>query len=143
MQKGQMYRMKTEELTLHIMHGYDSLESPDGQRCFGCYISEDHEAYVADNIPTDQLFHTIAHEYFHYLQDIEGDNFDEEEANAFGYSIFTPCYQQGIIDTINAFENTSSFISYPNGETKEYVISVDEWEELKNKLLENRGVGMK
>jgi hypothetical protein len=83
------------ELIIHIMHGYDSLKAPDGTDCFGCYINGEYEIYVADNIPTDQLFHTIAHEYMHYLQDVEGRKFDEEEANAFGFSVFTPCYQQG------------------------------------------------
>jgi hypothetical protein len=86
------------ELIIHVMHGYDSLQAPTGEDCFGCYISDDYEAYIADNIPTDQLFHTIAHEYMHYLQDIEGREFDEKEANDFGWSVFTPCYQQGIKD---------------------------------------------
>jgi hypothetical protein len=100
------------ELIIHIMHGYDSLKAPDGTDCFGCYINGEYEIYVADNIPTDQLFHTIAHEYMHYLQDVEGRKFDEEEANAFGFSVFTPCYQQGKKDisekAIKKFEQEKS-----------------------------------
>lgn len=100
------------ELIIHIMHGYDSLKAPDGTDCFGCYINGEYEIYVADNIPTDQLFHTIAHEYMHYLQDVEGREFDEEEANAFGFSVFTPCYQQGKKDisekAIKKFEQEKS-----------------------------------
>ena len=84
-----------EELIIHIMHGYDSLKAPNGEDCFGCYINRQYEIYVADNIPTDQLFHTIAHEYMHYLQDIEGKEFDEKEADEFAWSVFTPCYLQG------------------------------------------------
>ena len=84
-----------DELIVHIMHGYDSLKAPDGTDCFGCYIKEEYEIYVADAIPSDQLFHTIAHEYMHYLQDIEGRELDEEEANAYGFSVFTPCYREG------------------------------------------------
>ena len=84
-----------DELIIHVMHGYDTLKAPTGEDCFGCYINGEYEIYVADNIPTDQLFHTIAHEYMHYLQDIDGKEFDEEEADAFGWSVFTPCYQQG------------------------------------------------
>lgn len=87
-----------DELIIHVMHGYDSLQAPTGEDCFGCYIHGDYEIYIADNIPTDQLFHTIAHEYMHYLQDIDGKDFDEEEANRFAFSVFTPCYQQGIKD---------------------------------------------
>ena len=84
-----------EELIIHVMHGYDSLKAPNGEDCFGCYINRQYEIYVADNIPTDQLFHTIAHEYMHYLQDIEGKEFDEKEADEFAWSVFTPCYLQG------------------------------------------------
>ena len=83
------------ELIIHVMHGYDSLEAPTGEECFGCYLHGDYEIYVADNIPTDQLFHTIAHEYMHYLREIEGLEFDEEQADSFAWSVFTPCYQQG------------------------------------------------
>jgi glutathionylspermidine synthase len=48
----------------------------------------------------------------HYLQDVEGRKFDEEEANAFGFSVFTPCYQQGKKDisekAIKKFEQEKS-----------------------------------
>ena len=98
-----------DELIIHVMHGYDTLESPDGESCFGCYLHGKHEIYIADNIPTDQLFHTIAHEYMHYLQDIEGREFNEEEADNFAWSVFTPCYQQGkkdlAKDVIEMFES--------------------------------------
>lgn len=83
------------ELIIHVMHGYDTLQAPTGETCFGCYFRGEYEAYVCDDIPADQMFHTMAHEYMHYLQDIEGRDANEEEANAFGFSVFTPCYQQG------------------------------------------------
>ena len=76
-----------DELLIHVMHGYDSLESPTGEKCFGCYMNGKHEIYVVDDIPKEQFFQTIAHEYMHYLQDIEGKDFDEEEADAFAGDI--------------------------------------------------------
>ena len=91
-----------DELIIHVMHGYDTLLSPNGVDCFGCYIHGDYEIYVAENIPTDQLFHTIAHEYMHYLQDIEGREFDEKEANDFAWSVFTPYYRQGKTDLMES-----------------------------------------
>ena len=91
-----------DELIIHVMHGYDTLQAPNGEDCFGCYISGENEIYVADNIPKDQFFHTIAHEYMHYLQDIEGKEFNEEEADAFAFSVFTPCYQQGKKDLVES-----------------------------------------
>lgn len=133
--------MKNEdELVIHIIHGYDTVVTPEGQSCYGCYLNGEYEAYIPDDMPSDQFVHTIIHEYAHYLQDIEGREFSEEEANAYGYSVFTPCYQQGITDTIDAIEDAFSFTTYPNGETKDFVISADEWESLKSKLIKNHDI---
>lgn len=76
------------ELIIHVMHGYDSIETPEGEKCFGCYINGQHEIWIADDIPEGQFFHTLAHEYKHYLQDIENREFNEEEANEYADSIF-------------------------------------------------------
>lgn len=72
-----------DEFTIHIMHGYDSVESPDGQSGFGCYMKGEYEAYIVDTMPFDQFLQTIAHEYAHYLQDLKGGEFDEWEAEHF------------------------------------------------------------
>ena len=72
-----------DELTIHVMHGYDTIESPTGEKCFGCYVQSQNEIYIADGIPINQFFFTLAHEYMHFLQDAEGREFDEEEADAF------------------------------------------------------------
>ena len=101
----------SNELIIHVMHGYDSLQAPNGEKCFGCYIKGEYEIYIADNIPTDQLFHTIAHEYMHYLQDIEGREPNEKEADDFGFSLFTPCYQQGIKDSIDVVKKYYDLVS--------------------------------
>lgn len=76
-----------DELLIHVIHGYDSLESPTDEMCFGCYVKGKNEIYVADDMPKEQFFQTIAHEYMHYLQDIEGKDFNEEEADAFAGDI--------------------------------------------------------
>lgn len=76
------------ELIIHIMHGYDSLEAPDGTKCFGVYLKGENEIYVASDIPDNQLFHTIAHEYCHYLQELENREFDEEEADTYANMLF-------------------------------------------------------
>ena len=82
---------RKNELLIHVMHGYDSLQAPNGEVCFGCYVSKKHEIYIADDIPADKFFYTLAHEYMHYLQDIEGKEFDEEEADSFAQNLFFPC----------------------------------------------------
>lgn len=76
------------ELIIHIMHGYDSLEAPDGTKCFGVYLKGENEIYAASDIPDNQLFHTIAHEYCHYLQELENREFDEEEADTYANMLF-------------------------------------------------------
>lgn len=76
------------ELIIHIMHGYDSLETPDGTKCFGVYLKGKNEIYVASDIPDNQLFHTIAHEYCHYLQELRNREFDEEEADTYANMLF-------------------------------------------------------
>lgn len=135
---------KKDELIIHVMHGYDSLEAPTGVECFGCYIVGDYEIYVADNIPTDQLFHTIAHEYMHYLQDIEGRKQNEDEANAFGFSVFTPCYHEGLDKAIEAIksyydeckENCNSDFEYDV--LSDLVCRIEQLKEQKNDNRRNR-----
>ena len=83
------------EFIIHIMNDFDTIQAPTGETCFGCYLHGEYEAYVAGNMSTGQLFHTIAHEYMHYLQDIENKPFDEKEADDLGFSVFTPAYQEG------------------------------------------------
>lgn len=76
-----------DELTIHVMHGYDTIESPTGEKCFGCYVQGQNEIYIADGIPREQFFFTLAHEYMHFLQDAEGREFDEKEADVFANSV--------------------------------------------------------
>lgn len=76
-----------DELTIHVMHGYDTIESPTGEKCFGCYVKGQNEIYIADGIPNDQFFFTLAHEYAHFLQEINGREFDENEADIFANTI--------------------------------------------------------
>lgn len=85
---NKQFEQRKDELIIHIMHGYDTIQAPNGDVCFGCYDPKTKEIYVADDIPKEALFHTIAHEYKHYLQDIEGKEFSEEEAEEYADSIF-------------------------------------------------------
>jgi len=50
-------------------------------------VQGQNEIYIADGIPRDQFFFTLAHEYMHFLQDAEGREFDEEEADVFANSV--------------------------------------------------------
>ncbi len=69
------------------MIGYDTLQAEDGTVCFGCYDTDKKEIYVAGDIPVEALFHTIAHEYKHFLQDVNGEEYDEKQADEFADAI--------------------------------------------------------
>lgn len=40
-----------EKVYLHIAEGFDCIESPDGQKGFGCYIPSEKSIYLAEEIP--------------------------------------------------------------------------------------------
>ena len=74
-----------EECEINVLDGYDTVEAPDGTRGFGVYAPEEKTIYVAADIPQADwtVPHTIAHEYAHFLQDVRGKEYDEEEADVF------------------------------------------------------------
>lgn len=117
-----------DELTIHVMHGYDTIESPTGEKCFGCYVQGQNEIYIADGISMDQFFFTLAHEFAHFLQDADGREFDEEEADAFAMSV-TKAEDAQIVETITEYLMNN----------KDYVVAMfmdDDKEMLQDEILE-------
>ncbi len=68
-----------------VLYEYDSIEAPDGRMGFGVYVPEEKMIYVAGDIPDAEhtVPQTIAHEYAHFLQDMNGKPYDEEAADLF------------------------------------------------------------
>lgn len=87
----------TEKVYLHIVEGFDCIESPDGQKGFGCYIPENKEIYLAEDIPDKEetVIETLAHEYKHFMQHCEGREFDEEEAEQFAIQVMADFRKRG------------------------------------------------
>ena len=71
-----------KECEIVILEGYDCIEGPDGNKGFGVYDPEDRTIYVAEDIPEAErtIPHTIAHEYCHFLQDVNKKRYDECKA---------------------------------------------------------------
>lgn len=81
---------REENVTVHIMEDYDTIQSPDGGVGFGVFVPATMEIYLAGDIPEKEegLIKTLSHEYKHFLQHCEGKPFDEEEAEAFAEEIY-------------------------------------------------------
>lgn len=81
---------REENVTVHIMEDYDTIQSPDGGVGFGVFVQATMEIYLAGDIPEKEegLIKTLSHEYKHFLQHCEGKPFDEEEAEAFAEEIY-------------------------------------------------------
>lgn len=81
-----------EEVKLSILHNYDCVDSEYGSG-FAVYIPELKTIMLPTEIPdevedfTDFIIHNLAHEYKHFLQDVNGAEFDEDEADKFADEI--------------------------------------------------------
>lgn len=68
-----------------VLDGYDCIEGPDGTIGFAVYSTEEHRIYVAGELPGDEeeVFATIAHEYKHFKQQMQGRRYSEVWAEVF------------------------------------------------------------
>lgn len=84
-----------EKLTVHVVAGYDTIETPTGKG-FGVFIPETLEIYIAGEMPEkeENLIKTLAHEFKHFLQHREEKPFDEAEADAFAEEIYKKIKRQ-------------------------------------------------
>lgn len=85
----------SENLTVHVVKGYDTIETPTGKG-FGVFVPETLEIYIAGEMPEkeDGLIKTLAHEFKHYLQYRDKKPFDEAEADAFAEEIYKKIKRQ-------------------------------------------------
>lgn len=82
-----------KEVFLHICEGYDTIETTDG--CgFGVFVKPETKEdipniYIAGDMPNDdfQIAETLAHEYKHFMQWCNGEEFSEQEAEDFAKEV--------------------------------------------------------
>ena len=79
-----------EEVKLSILHGYGAVESDEsGNKGFAVYLPHLKTIMLPTETPEecadmkDFVIHNLAHEYKHFLQDVNGEEFSEEEADKF------------------------------------------------------------
>lgn len=82
-----------KDVFIHVCEGYDTIETPDGVG-FGVFVkpegeNETHTIYIAGDMPNDdfQIAETIAHEYKHFMQWCNGEEFSEEQAEDFAKEV--------------------------------------------------------
>lgn len=78
-----------EVVRLSILHNYESVGKKDGESGFAVYMPELKTIILPTKTPDEVadyeefVIHNLAHEYKHFLQDVNGAEFDEEEADQF------------------------------------------------------------
>lgn len=82
-----------KDVFIHVCEGYDTIETPDGVG-FGVFVKPESEnetptIYIAGDMPNDdfQIVETIAHEYKHFMQWCNGEEFSEKQAEDFAKEV--------------------------------------------------------
>lgn len=82
-----------KDVFLHICEGYDTIETPEGMG-FGVFVKPESSErvpviYIAGDMPNDdfQIIETLAHEYKHFMQYCNGEEFSEEQADNFAKEV--------------------------------------------------------
>lgn len=78
-----------KDVFIHVCEGYETIETPDDFG-FGVFVkpeskSESPAIYIAGDMPNDdfRIVETIAHEYRHFMQWCNDEEFSEEQAIEF------------------------------------------------------------
>lgn len=69
--------------TIHCCREYDSIQDESGRMGFGVYDPKEKNIYIAGDVPKEIFLKALFHEIFHWMQDVAGMKFDEDDANSF------------------------------------------------------------
>lgn len=82
-----------KDVFIHVCEGYDTIETPEGTG-FGVFVKPESEneipaIYIAGDIPNNdfEIVETLAHEYRHFMQWCNGEDFFEEQAENFAKKV--------------------------------------------------------
>ena len=82
-------KLTDKKVKLSILHNYQSVGSGDDNVGFAVYLPELNTIMLPTEKPEeleddeDFVIHNLAHEYKHFLQDCNGEEFNEDEADKF------------------------------------------------------------
>lgn len=86
-------KLTNKKVKLSILHNYQSVGSDDDNVGFAVYLPELNTIMLPTEKPEeleddkDFIIHNLAHEYKHFLQDCNGEEFDEAKADKFADDI--------------------------------------------------------
>ena len=69
--------------TIHCCREYDSIQDESGRMGFGVYDPKEKNIYIAGDVPKEIFLKALFHEIFHWMQNMAGMKFDENDANTF------------------------------------------------------------
>lgn len=74
-----------EQCSMALIVDCDTIESPDGKTGFGCFEADTNCLYIVADAPggAHSVFLVIAHEFKHFLQKANGEEYNEEDADKF------------------------------------------------------------
>lgn len=73
---------------INVAEGFDSIEDEDGNMGFGIYDPTEKHIWVAGDLPHEMFVKALFHELMHWIQDVVGRQFDEDEANCFSDMVY-------------------------------------------------------
>lgn len=73
---------------IYIADGYDTVEGEDGNVGFGVYVPDEKQIYIAGDVDNEVRLKALFHELCHWVQDMCGRPFDEDEANRLAEAVY-------------------------------------------------------
>lgn len=73
-------------VNLFVVPNSDSLLTDDGEYCFGMYIPEENRIILAEGVEDEikeSILVTLAHEYYHHIQNYNGEEYNENDADKY------------------------------------------------------------
>lgn len=82
-------REKLKPIEIQVLDGYDSFQvAPEEPVVLGAYNTDEKKIYVAGELPQEVFVKILMHELFHWIQDVAGTEFDEDDAHKFAENIW-------------------------------------------------------
>ena len=73
---------------IYVAEGFDTVADEDGNIGFGVYVPDENQIYVAGDVEDEIRARALLHEVCHWVQDMCGRPFDEDEANEFSDIVY-------------------------------------------------------
>ena len=87
-----------DDIYIRIAEGFEVVEDPKtGEKGFGAFHTDYKVICIASMMDAEGLVTTLAHEYRHAMQQFEGKEFDETDAEEFANMVLEDMKEKGLI----------------------------------------------